>query len=203
MSACRSRTLFLNGLPRDAARLAVIPAERAGHNVLECVAVINRRYDKREAVRRNAGRWFNRCYSVTDMLKTLTLMPWSFFPGFRDFHMPQPFLKETFVRLWNEEAGALDATCRSRFRTATDLSQWLVRYEQLASGRFRPVGMGDTKLATLSEGGMPELRRDILSGRYAMICMNDSNDIRDTGGVRRALTDIFDALLPEKSAYER
>ena len=71
---------FLNGLPRDAARLAVIPAERAGHNVLECVAVINRRYDKREAVRRNAGRWFNRCYSVTDMLKTLTLMPWSFFP---------------------------------------------------------------------------------------------------------------------------
>ena len=160
-------------------------------------------YDKREAVRRNAGRWFNRCYSVTDMLKTLTLMPWSFFPGFRDFHMPQPFLKETFVRLWNEEAGALDATCRSRFRTATDLSQWLVRYEQLASGRFRPVGMGDTKLATLSEGGMPELRRDILSGRYAMICMNDSNDIRDTGGVRRALTDIFDALLPEKSAYER
>lgn len=167
------------------------------------MAVINRRYDKREAVRRNAGRWFNRCYSVTDMLKTLTLMPWSFFPGFRDFHMPQPFLKETFVRLWNEEAGALDATCRSRFRTATDLSQWLVRYEQLASGRFRPVGMGDTKLATLSEGGMPELRRDILSGRYAMICMNDSNDIRDTGGVRRALTDIFDALLPEKSAYER
>ena len=36
-----------------------------------------------------------------------------------------------------------------------------------------------------------------------MICMNDSNDIRDTGGVRRALTDIFDALLPEISAYER
>ncbi len=194
---------FRDGLPRDAARLAVIPAERVGHNILECLAVINRRYDKREVLRRHAGKWFDCRYRLSDMLKTLTLLPWRFFPGFRDFHMPQPFLRRTFERLWCEEAGVLDATCRSRFRSATDLSQWVMRYEQLAAGEFVPVGMGDTGLATLSEAGMPALGRDIRSGKYAMVCINDSNAICDTEFVRRALVDIFDNLLPEKSAYER
>lgn len=194
---------FLGGLPRDEARLAVIPVERVGHNILECLAVVNRRYDKRTCVRRNAGKWFSRHYPAADMLKTLMLLPWSFFTGFRDFHMPQPFRKDTFETLWKKEYALLDATCRSRFRSVTDLSQWLVRYEQLASGRFAPVGMKDTKLVALSESGMPQLERDILSGRYAMVCMNDSNDIRDTEAVRLALKGIFTALLPEKSSYER
>ncbi len=78
-----------------------------------------------------------------------------------------------------------------------------MRYEQLAAGEFVPVGMGDTGLATLSEAGMPALGRDIRSGKYAMVCINDSNAICDTEFVRRALVDIFDNLLPEKSAYER
>lgn len=197
-----SDRFFRGGLPCDAARLAVIQGERAGHNILECMRVINRRHDKRKAIRHAAGKWFNRRYTPADILKTLSLMPWSFFPAFKDYHMPQPFLRSTLDTLWNEEGTELDATCRSRFRSTTDLSQWLVRYEQLATGRFAPVSMRDTLLTKLSDNSMDALRAAILSGRYSMICINDDNAIQDPASCRRALTATFDALLPDKSAYE-
>lgn len=205
MFLCRpagKERFFRHGLPRDTARLATIPGESAGHIMLECMRVINRRHSKSQTMRRNPGKWFNAAYSLSDMAKTLTLIPWRDFAGFKEFHMPQPFLKETFVKLWKEEPEELDAACRNRFRTPTNLSQWVVRYEQIASGSFVPVSMRDTKLTKLSDGGMEELTRTLHSGRFSMICINDNNEIRDPDAVRTSLTRAFDALLPEKSSYE-
>lgn len=205
MFLCRPATperFFRNGMPRDMARLNVIRDERTDHNILECMRVINRRYAKREAIGNNPGKWFNRHYPIGDMVKTATLLPWSFFPGFKEFHMPQPFLKETFDQMWREEYAELDATCRHQFRLPTDLSQWVMRYEQLASARFDPIGMGDTLLTKLSDDNNETIAAALQSGRYTMLCINDSNDIRDLEAARKALLEAFENLLPEKSTYE-
>lgn len=204
MFLCRSvspERFFKGGLPRDTARLGVVPAERIGHNILECVRITARRHPKSD-MRRHLGKWFNLDYTLSDMLKTLTLLPWNSFTGFKDTHMPQPFLKSTFLTLWNEEEAELDATCRHRLRTATDPSQWLMRYEQLASGQFEPIGMRDVKLAKLSDDNMEQVGDILLSGRYSMVCINDNNEIEDPQAVRESLIRSFDALLPEKSSYE-
>lgn len=193
---------FRNGLPCDEARLSIIRAERTGHNALECMRIINRRYDKRTSIRRNPGKWLNPRYPLADLAKTMLLMPWSFFPGFREFHMAQPFLRDTFETLWREEGDELDATCRNRFRQATDLSQWLARYEQLASGRFHPIAIRDTLLATLSEENMAGIRDAMASGRYTMACLNDDNSIKFPASVRAAIEETLERLLPGKSRYE-
>ena len=194
---------FRGGMPADMARLSIIPQERAGHNALECMRVINRRHAKRQAMAAAPGKWFSPRYPLADLLKSASLLPWSFFPGMKDHHMPQPFLKSTFNTLWEEEFDELDATCRHRFRMPTDLSQWLVRYEQLATGRFVPVGMRDTLLTKLSDEGTAAIADALLSGRYAMICTNDNNAIRHPEQVRTTLEAAFARLLPTPSRYER
>lgn len=203
---CRSvapERFFRDGLPADMARLSIIPQERAGHNALECMRVINRRHNKRQVIAAAPAKWFSPRYPLADLLKSVSLLPWSFFPGLKDHHMPQPFLKSTFRTLWEEEFAELDATCRHRFRMPTDLSQWLVRYEQLATGQFVPVGMRDVLLTKLSDEGADALSEALLSGRYAMICINDNNAIRQPERVRAALTGAFDRLLPDRCSYER
>ena len=194
---------FRHGLPADMARLSIIPQERAGHNALECMRVINRRHTPHKAIAAAPGKWFNFRYPPADLLKSVSLLPWSFFPGLKDHHMPQPFLRSTFDTLWTEEFAELDATCRHRFRTPTDLSQWLVRYEQLVTGRFTPVGMRDTLLTKLSDEGTEAIADALLSDRYAMICINDNNDIRHPEQVRATLEEAFRRLLPDRCAYER
>ncbi len=194
---------FRDGLPCDFARLSVIRSERIGHNALECAGIVNRRHDKRRSIRRHAGKWFNYRYPAEDMLKTLTLMPWSFFPGFRDPHTAQPFLRSTFEKLWNEEFHALDATSRHRFRTPTDLSQWLMHYEQLAAGDFAPHSCRDAKLMQLSEENMESIEKTVRERRYSMICLNDNGDIRDFDLLKARLNAAFETILPEKCSYER
>ncbi len=204
MFLCRpvaAERFFRNGLPCDAARLSVIRDEQVDHNKLECMRIINMRHARRGAIARNAGKWFNPRYTISDMIKTATLLPWSFWPGFQEYHMPQPFLKSTFERMWREQPDQLDSTCLHRFRTPNDVSQWLMRYEQLASGTFHPTGMRDTLLCKLSDDNRA-IAEAITSGRYSMICINDNNEIRDPQAAARTVRDAFDALLPEKSAYE-
>ncbi len=197
-----SERFFRGGLPCDAARLGVMRGEPVEHIMLNCLAVINRRHGKRAVIAGSPGKWFNRRYSTGDMARTLSLLPWSFFTGIHDYHMPQPFLKETFRHMWNEEHDALDAACRHRFRSPLDLSQWLMRYEQICRGDFAPTGMRDTKLMTLGDGNTGLVRETLLSGRYSMVCLNDNNSIRNTEAVRQSLVDAMQRLLPEPSRYE-
>lgn len=194
---------FRGGLPCDFARLSVLRSERVGHNAMECVGVVNRRYDKRKAMRRHIGKWFNYRYPVGDMLKTLTLMPWSFFPGFRDLHVAQSFLRSTFERLWSEELRVLEATSRHRFRTPTDLSQWLMHYEQLAAGEFAPHTCRDVSMMQISEESIEAISGAMRGQRYSMMCLNDNGAIRDFDSLKDKLNAAFETILPEKSSYER
>ncbi len=195
--------LFRGGLPCDFARLSVIRSERVGHNALECVGIINSRHDKRKSIRRHIGKWFNYRYPAADMLKTLTLMPWSFFPAFKEHHSAQPFLRSTFEKMWKEEFSALDATSRHHFRTPTDLSQWVMHYEQLAAGDFAPHSCRDVSLMQISEEDIGRITEAITRQRYSLICLNDNGAIRDIGSLKAELNASLETILPEKSSYER
>jgi hypothetical protein len=116
--------------------------------------------------------------------------------------MPLPYLKETFEQMWSEEGEILDATCRQRFRSPLGVNDWLMRYEQLATGRFSPVGFSDVRLDYLAEERIGDIEEYIRAARYTMICLNDSPLLRDFEGVRGRLTAAFEAILPEKSSFE-
>lgn len=191
---------FRGTKPCDMARLSIIPQSSISHIVMNNVEVINRRHKK--AITRDFFKWLSPRYSLCDIVKTLTLMPWSSFAGFQDSHMPQPFLKSTFEKMWREENKLLDATCRNRFRSLTDVNQYLMRYEQLVCGEFHPVSMKDTKLDMLCEERIDQIAKYIEQGQYTLLCLNDSDDITDFEAVKQRLNSVFDSLLPTKSSYE-
>lgn len=200
---CPEETFFRRGLPCDTARLSVVRPSSVGHIVLNDLELVNARWNARAVLRRHPGKWFSPRYGLGEVMKTASLAVWSFFPGLRDTHMPQPYLTAHFREAWERWGEALDASCRHTFRQPTDLSHWLVRYDTLCRGEFSPRGFGDCRLMTLDDRSIDAVCRDVAAGRWRMVCLNDSTEIADFDRSCRRLCDAFERLLPEKSSYER
>ena len=198
---------FQNGLPCDSLiSNALSSSSGVGHFVLNNLEALNRHINRREVLKKNRRKWFHYSYGM-DMLRNLALLPWSRFTGFVDPHMPQPFLKSTFQEVWEKESEVLEETSASKFRSCSDVNQYLFRYWQLAKGNFVPISMRDTKYITMN---MTNLRRGevsamIASPKYTMICLNDDESI-DTDEVfeeaKQIVKDAFEKILPEKSSFE-
>ena len=205
MFICRpvpEERFFRGGLPCDMARLSLIAPSTISHTVLNMTEILARRHDRRTVMRRHAGKWYSPLYGLGNLLKTLDLSLWRGWSGLADTHMPQPYLKATFEKMWAEEREVLDATCRGRFRSPFGVNHWLIRYEQLATGQFSPVSFRDARLDELDESRIADIENYIRAGRYAMICLNDSPSLVDFDGVRTRLVAALDAILPEKSSFE-
>lgn len=194
---------FRNGLPRDIARLSLVQPSSVGHIVYNDLELINAAHRKSEVMRRHFGKWFSLRYGAANLLKSLTLLPWSWFPGILDPHMPQPYLKMQFERGWGTWGQQLDASCRNTFRDLTDLSHWLIRYDGLCRGEFAPRSTADSRMMTLGDAQIEAVAHDIARQRYRMICLHDSDAIADVDGISRRLCEAFHRILPEKSSYER
>lgn len=194
---------FLGDVPRDMARLSIPAPEPIAHTILNAMMLIAARYKPRQVVRRNPGKWFSRHYRASDLMKNLLLLPWSVFPGISDHHMPQAYRKSSFERAWQLWGAEIDATCRHPFRTSDDLSHWLIRYDTLCRGEFRPTSFADCAQITLSDTGIDPVRRDIARSRYRMFCLHDDVRIADPDTVARTLCGAFGELLPERSSFER
>ena len=194
---------FRGGLPCDDAILSpVMPVwgENISCTTLNNMFVINRYFDKREVIRARPGQWFNLRYGK-GLLRSLCLMPWRHFPGFFNDHLPQAFLKSTFDAVWQAEPELLKEVTHHRFRDYHgDVSQWLMRYWQLCSGKFVPVSPSRGKDLELAD---PKTADAIRSGRWSMVCMNDSEDIADFKTVQKRIATAFEARLPRKSSFER
>lgn len=193
---------FKNGLPRDMARLSLIAPSTISHTVLNITEILSRRHDRRESMRRHPGKWYSLRYGPVNLLKTLDLSIWQGWSGLADTHMPQPYLRTTFEDMWTQEHEILDATCRQKFRSPAGVNHWLMRYEQLATGRFTPVSFRDSRLDSLHQGRIDDIENYIRSQKYSMVCLNDSSLPGDFENIRDRLTRALDAILPKKSSFE-
>lgn len=199
---CRPKDFFRRGLPCDMARLSVVQPSSIGHILYNDLELINAKYSKNAVIRTHPGKWFSLKYGITNLLKTMTLIPWSMFTGILDHHVPQPSLRSHWEACWCEWYAALDKTCRHTFRNLTNVSDYLFRYDMLASGAFAPRSMADCRLMTLTDDSLESICRDIERQRWRMICLNDSEHISDFDRQCQRLCEAFERILPEKSSYE-
>ena len=198
---------FQNNLPCDSLIFnALSSSSGVGHFVLNNLEILNKHFNKRAFLKHHFGKWFNPLYGK-ELLRNIALLPWSRFTGFVDWHMPQPFLKSTFEEIWEKERAVLEQTSASKFRNCNDLNQYLFRYWQLAKGDFVPVSMNDTKYITMTMQNLRngEVERAIVSGKYALVCLNDSEKIateEEFTEAKKIVQEAFEKILPEKSAFE-
>ena len=206
----REDFFFKKGLPRDCALLNTIPTddlvrEPGGHiftMFLNNASYINRDYNFRKCLRKNIWKWLHPCYGK-DLIRNIMLCTWPRFVGSVEPHLPQAFLKSSFVEAWESDEDILDQTCRHHLRNDLDVNQWLIRLRQIMEGKFvvrKPIRDSVYMIGENND----EVCRLIRSRRCPMICLHDismpqSLFVRAKKEVHAA----FDDILPTTSLFER
>lgn len=169
------------------------------------IAVLNKHFSAQRSVLSHPLKWLNPVYGSM-MLRTLHMLPYPAFYGLHNFHMPNSFLKQAFVDLWNEEGDYLNEVCTHRFRHKTDANQWLALGWQFAKGEFSPRSPNVGKLFNLQDDCLRKLdaiEEYLQGGRGYMICINDGNLSKELVSVAsERLHAAFDEILGHRCSFE-
>jgi len=161
-------------------------------------------FKKNKCLSKNPTKYINLRYSLFDNLYTLYALPAPIFPGFTWHHSAQSFLKSTFEDVWVKEPELLEKTCKSKFREATKVSQYLIRYWQLAQGNFSPCNFSKSRIrCELGTTPIEEIGEIIRQQNKQIICINDDFNIDQYYELYKiSLIKSFEMILPEKSTFE-
>jgi len=212
IKAVKPEFFFKNGLPRDSAVLNPLLATELAHSgrdahispmYLYDLEYLNCDFKARDCIRKNWKKWLHPCYGK-DIFRNLLFMSYPRFVGFIENHLPDAFLKSSFIEAWEQDFDILDATSRHHIRDDHDVNQWLIRQRQLAAGKFVPrkpyykctFAIGDDDV---------QMHRMIRSQTAPMICLNDTRhlDEKTFRKLQRKLQRDFETILPKKSEYEK
>lgn len=202
------RDFFKGGLPTAT---AVHTPARIGKNdtflcSLNDAAVMNEHFPMRGSVLRHFGKWINPKYG-TAALSTLLLIPFPAWYGFLETHLCNSYLKSTFAKVWEAEPEFMAQIAQSRFRRVTDVNDWVMKNWQLCEGTFvpRPLKFGRVFLERdFGPGRMEEITGYITGRKGKVVCINDGAfSETDLDQIVPQLREAFDAVLGEKSSFER
>lgn len=195
------------GLPRTSAiasPLRVIPPDYFIMPLIDA-AIVSEHFSFHRSFVRNLGKWLSP-HNGVDILRTLLMLPYPNFMGFVEDHLANPYLKSTFEEVWSEEPEILRATSQHHLRTLTDVNQFLMREWQVASGKFMPVDRKIGHAYQLRQDWRDQLdlfRKDMLSRKYKVICINDSVFIDNVDLAISLTQKILNNSFPEKSSFEK
>lgn len=203
-SYVRPEDFFKNSKPCDTAALNCIffGKDSAGHYNGSDLTLINSHFNKAECLKKNVGVWFNPKNGLRNVLKTLLLLPWKWFPGFYYQHAANGFLKSNFEEVWKAEPELLNSTCSHRFRKSDDLNQWAVKFWQLAKGEVSVRSPDFARCYHVKESNFLGLLEDISKSKYKMICINDTAKTVDFENKKQKIKEALNKILPEKSSFE-
>lgn len=192
-----------NGLPKDSFGLnAIMPVENFDYITMNNMVLINQEFNKRKVIRQNFEKVLNIKNGILNFL-TLGQIVYPRFSRFFDLHAPYSFEKTTFENVLTQHESYRNITLNNRFRSKTDISIWLVRYYQLAQGRFSNRNVRFSKFYTVSDS--ETIARDIKNNRHKVIDINDEPGLNDNelNNHLETIISAFKLALWEKSSFER
>lgn len=203
------KTDFFNkeGLPLDMAIHMRITStdytDPIAHIALNNTAVINSHFNKKAVMCRDWKKWFHPSYGITNLIRSSTFLPYPNFTGFLNTHLPASFLKSTFKDVWCTEPEIMDAVSTTKFRSKSDINQYLMRDWQIVNGDFSPKNWyKEGKYYGVSIDTINEIERDIISQQYKLICLNDVATDDTFDNLKHRVKKALEAILPDKSGFE-
>ncbi len=197
LSETKPALFFKDGLPRDMAVNEVMQADSSTafwHATFNDVILLNQTYRKKAVIKSNRKKWYALRYG-RGLIKNIALSPFNMFSAFYEPHLPASYLKSEFEFAWNTHFSLLDATCKSRFRNGSGLTENFIRYSQMAKGSFVPINKDHYGFyASIHSRLLPG---QIKSGKFKYICINDNADQPAS-----PVLEAFNSLLPEKCGFE-
>lgn len=195
---------FINNLPCDIAVL--YPNHINGfdcqfdHILLNTNEFFARHFNYKQLIKNNKGQWFSTSYGK-NILKTLLLLPFPEFPGLMMHHQPQSFLKSVFFDVWDSDLKLLDDTCSNKFRTASDINQYIMRYWQIGTGKFTPYNI--MKRGTYASINEQTDYKKLFDSNFKVLALNDDNPNVNFDCEKKRLLKAFQEKFPEKSSFEK
>ena len=201
---------FKNGKPMDTIALnANCPKKKnLGHYVaFTDTAVINEHFNFKKSFFGNFTKWFNP-KNGKNILRTLALFNCPRFPGFYQHHLPTSFKKQTFYKLWDVEEEFLKETCMDKFRTITDVNQWVFKNWQIAEGNIEIRSNKSGKAFYIDRDGLDTIGNETLNyiskQKGKMIALNDGPmEEEKFEKFKLELKKSFESILPDESSFEK
>ena len=130
------------------------------------------------------------------------MMKYSQFSGFAYPHIPSSFLKSTYEEVWDKEEELLDSVSKNRFRTNSDVNQYLFKAWQFCTGKFVPRSLkfGDNIPITNDNA---KLISAIIGKKYKVLCINDGQNIEDFEKTKNEINKAFEEKFSQKSSFEK
>lgn len=196
-----SKFFFKKGKPCDAAVLNALSPGGLSKIKMNDLEVLNNYFRKKDVFLSHPMKWFNYRYGITNF-RTIALLAWPKFTGFMDHHAPTPYLKETFNEVWKLEKEVLLETASARFRSVTDVNQYLFRYWQLCKGNFYPINFRTFyKYYEISDSNIDIITKQITEQALKVLTINDAYQL-DFSHCQAKLHKAFTHILPIKSSFE-
>ena len=195
---------FHKNKPVDSAILtATVPSKYIllEHVALNDVAVINKYYKMRKVISSNMKNWFNVNYGSAQ-IRSICLLPWNNFPGFKFNHLPSAFLKSTYVDLWEKEFEVLNQTCQHKVRTITDVNQYLFKQWQIVNQNFYPMKKNFGYFYNV-DNNISKVIKDIGKKKYKVVCINDNEYVENFENAKDIINSFLENVFPEKSKFEK
>lgn len=204
------KDFFVNNIPKELAALNVHCPKKSlisQYFGINDVNIINEHFNSKESIRSNLSKWIN-IKNGGKNLRTLVLLGCPRFPGFYQQHIASSYNKKTFETLWNKEPVILNNTSTHKFRTTTDVNQWLFKEWQIASGKFIPRSIRFGKSYYIDRDGLkktePQIIKYITKQKGKMISINDGYmEQEEFEELIIKLKNAFDSILKEKSSFEK
>lgn len=91
-------------------------------------------------------------------------------------------------------------TCNNKFRTELDINHWLVRYWQLASGKFEPRKNNLSRYLLMDQ--ISEIEKCLFDKRVKMLCINDTNEVQNYEVSAKQVMNLLSQKFPVPSSFE-
>lgn len=197
---------FKDGLPCDQATFDYITSDKGRifpHILLNNTDILNQEFNKKTVLKENRNKWFTFDYSLKGNLKNIYFSFLQNFTGLKWYHVPSPLMKKTYHEVWEKYGDVLHQTSMHKFRDIRDVNQYVLRNWQMVSGNFNPINLEKNSRFYYLPNDEDAFHLDTESQTYALICVNDSQDIEDFEAMKVRINNRFEKVFPEKSKFER
>lgn len=197
LKPCKSKVFFKKGLPCDMAVLNPIAApdmDPFWDMMINNTMVINKNFNKKKCIRQNFFKWYSPRYSFKNFVRNISLSNFNYFPGFYDNHLPNAYLKSTFEEVWDKNFDICNSTCLTKFRESENITEWTMKYWQLAKGLFYPVNKSKLGIyVSLKDNSGYQI---LVNKKISLICLNDETKNKTI------FIDFFENKFNYKSKFE-
>lgn len=172
------------------------------HTLFNNMSIINKYFSKHSVYKKNFSKYFNLKYGLKNNITTLLLARFNKFSMISNPHVPVALKKSVLKKLWDLEPETFKRCCSNRFRELSDVSQYLIRYYQMASGDFYPRSPKFGKYYALEDDNT-KLMENLDNSSCKIVCFNDTPKITDFEKSKKTLNDYLKGKFPEKSSFEK